>query len=274
MAVDPRLLEKLEEKLNLSRSQLNRRITERANALVIPREQAAIALALESKVSVHRLATPEDLAAIRQAAAARAPETPTPGAMMPSPPAARKTRGKSVAPRPRVRRRGKKVLVVHGRDEQLRQAMFRFLRSIGLEPMEWAKAVKATGKASPYIGEVLDQAFKDAIAVVVMLTADDQARLKKGLARKSDPPDETRLRGQARPNVLFEAGMAFGSHPKSTVLVQIGDLRPFSDIGGRHVVHLRDHAESRRDLANRLEAAGCIVDVTGTDWLTEGKFGA
>jgi predicted nucleotide-binding protein len=128
-------------------------------------------------------------------------------------------------------------------------------------------------KASPYIGQVLDQAFKDAAAVVVMLTPDDQARLRKQLRKAKEPLHETRLTGQARANVLFEAGMAFGRHYDSTVIVEIGELRPFSDIAGRHVVRLTDHVEARTDLANRLEAAGCDVDLEGSDWLKEGTFG-
>jgi len=71
---------------------------------------------------------------------------------------------------------------------------------------------------------------------------------------------------------LFEAGRAFGSHPDSTILVQVGDLRPFSDTAGVHVVHLGNDAASRTDLAIRLETAGCAVNRTGTDWLTTGDF--
>ena len=43
----------------------------------------------------------------------------------------------------------------------------------------------------------------------------------------SDPAYERRLTGQARPNVLFEAGMAYGKDPNSTVLAQLGvtDMR-------------------------------------------------
>jgi hypothetical protein len=38
-----------------------------------------------------------------------------------------------------------------------------------------------TGKGSPYIGEVLDAAFSNAQAVVVVLTGDDFARLRDDL---------------------------------------------------------------------------------------------
>lgn len=66
--------------------------------------------------------------------------------------------------------------------------------------------------------------------------------------------------------------MAFGRHPDRTVLVQIGDMRPFSDVAGRHAVHFDGSAEARSDLANRLSTAGCEVDLSGRDWLSEGDF--
>jgi predicted nucleotide-binding protein len=162
--------------------------------------------------------------------------------------------------------------VVHGRNEKATKALFAFLRALGLQPLEWVQAIRKTGKASPYVGEILDGAFRDAAAVVVLLTADDDARLKAKLRKKSDPPYERALSGQARPNVLFEAGMAFGKNPDSTVLVQVGNVKPFSDVGGRHVVHLTNAPSTRQELATKLANAGCNVNITGSDWLEEGDL--
>ena len=47
----------------------------------------------------------------------------------------------------------KVVFVIHGRNLQIRDAMFAFLRSLGLHPLEWIEALTATQKGSPYIGE-------------------------------------------------------------------------------------------------------------------------
>jgi hypothetical protein len=49
-------------------------------------------------------------------------------------------------------------------------------------------------------------------------------------------------------------------------------MKPFSDIGGRHVVHLANSPTSRQELATKLANAGCNVDTSGTDWLTVGRF--
>ena len=71
------------------------------------------------------------------------------------------------------------VFVVSGRNERARKAIFVFLRSIGLDPQEWAEAAHATGKPTPYIGEILADAFSRAHAVVVLFTPDDEARLRE-----------------------------------------------------------------------------------------------
>jgi predicted nucleotide-binding protein len=121
-------------------------------------------------------------------------------------------------------------------------------------------------------GIVLDTAFREAAAVVVLLTPDDEAKLRDELIVPRHPPHEKRLTGQARPNVLFEAGMAFGREPNSTVLVQVGEVRPFSDVAGRHLTHLGDDPTSRQEFVTKLANAGCNVNITGADWLRVGDF--
>lgn len=166
-----------------------------------------------------------------------------------------------------------KVFVVHGRNEVARRSMFDFLRAIGLRPIEWDEAIAATGSASPFIGQVLDTAFSMAQAIVVLMTPDEVAHLLPTHAFGANDPDA--LPGpQARPNVLFEAGMAIGRNPDRTLLVELGPLRPFSDIAGRHVVRLTNDFAKRNALAQRLKSAGCDVNLSGPDWATTGDFSA
>jgi hypothetical protein len=166
----------------------------------------------------------------------------------------------------------RRVMVVYGRDEDARRAMFDFLRALGLQPGEWRRLVAETGKGAPYIGEVLERAFEQAAAVLVLLTPDDEAKLRDDFVRDTDPDYERNPAGQARPNVLFEAGLAFGRHPDRTILVELGELRPFSDVFGRHVVRLDGTERPLRDIASRLETAGCAVDDSGDDWADPARF--
>lgn len=167
---------------------------------------------------------------------------------------------------------GSTVFVVHGRNLALRDSLFSFLRALKLDPREWEEWVRGTGSGAPYVGEVLDHAFNTATAAVVLLTPDDEAQLRDQFRKSNEPSYETQLTGQARPNVLFEAGMAFGRQPARTILVEVGNLRPFSDIGGRLAIRLDNSAEKRNELATRLESAGCKVVRSGNEWLQTGDF--
>src|SRR5208282_4698692 len=166
----------------------------------------------------------------------------------------------------------KKVWVVHGRNEKLRMDLFQFLRAIGLSPLEFSEAIKLTGETSPYIGQILDAAFKNAQAVIVLLSPDDEARLRGKFQTERDSTTEKELTPQPRQNVLFEAGLSFGFMPKRTILVKVGELRPFSDIYGRHEVRLANDSTKRQELVNRLIMAGCQVSTEGSDWLKVGNF--
>ena len=274
--VDGALLKKLTAALKVSDRRINQLIAQIASERHLTRQQAAIVLAGQRRVNVSRLSAAEDLAAIRAATNASAPVQviTVPRPLSPSVKGTKSTKKKAGQAKPE-KRRGNSVFVVHGRDERLRRSLFQFLRAVGLNPIEWRKAIKLTGKGTPYVGEILDAAFTEAVAIVVLFTPDDEARLKTEFLAARDGKEERQLTGQARPNVLFEAGMAFGRNPNATILVQIGDLRGMSDIAGRHVVHLSESPESRQDLVTRLMNAGCNVDTEGkTDWLTEGDFSA
>jgi predicted nucleotide-binding protein len=169
----------------------------------------------------------------------------------------------------------KKVFVIHGRDEKRRKAMFDFLRAIGLQPIEWAQARALTGKPAPYVGEILEAAFGQAQAVVALFTGDDLAQIRSQLLNPGE--SEEVPTPQARPNVLFEAGMAMGSHENRTLFVEVGHMRAFSDIAGLHTIRIHPDAlpvpvKDRQEIAARLRDAGCDVDIAGTDWHTAGDF--
>jgi len=270
--LDQALLQKLVTKTGKSPQYLRERVSRRANREGISSSAALIVWAREMGIgtgqALQRL-SPE----LRQEVQ-RAPRSPIPPAEFREEATARGPRRTVPKAKASPSRRGRKtVFVVHGRDVKIRRALFQFLRSIGLHPVEWGEALKLAGKPSPYIGEVLDAAFERASAVVVLLTPDDEAKLRRRLLKKDDPPFERLLSGQPRPNVLFEAGLAFGRHPNRTLLIKVGKIRPISDIEGLHIHRLSNAPESRQELVSKLKSAGCSVDVVGSDWLSEGDFG-
>lgn len=166
----------------------------------------------------------------------------------------------------------RRVFVVHGRNHAAREGIFAYLRALGLEPIEWDEAVRWTGQGSPYVKDVVEAGFSECQAALVLLTGDDEARLRANLAAAGEPEYESRLTPQARPNVLFEAGLALGLRPERTILARLGDVRPWSDVHGMHFVQLDVNApEWRQSLRERLRGAGCRVKQEGSDWLSAGQ---
>jgi tetratricopeptide (TPR) repeat protein len=170
--------------------------------------------------------------------------------------------------------KSKRVWVIHGRNEKLVRDIFSFLRAINLDPIEWSEARAKTGVSSPYIGDILKAGFNYAQAFVVLLTGDDEAKLRPEYIKQDDPGYERILTPQARQNVIFEAGMAFGRDSDKVIFVRQGHLRPFSNISGIHVMELNDTPEARMEFAKRLMSAGCSVPdlMTRHDWLKIGNF--
>jgi len=155
----------------------------------------------------------------------------------------------------------KAVMVIYGHDRQANDALFAWLRAIGLQPGEWSQLIRA----SPFIGEVLDKALRDVQAVIAFFTPDEYVT---AVGARQD-----RGRLQARPNVLIEAGMALITHPTRTIIAVLGDQELPSDLAGRHYVRLsHTDVEPLNDLAGRLGDAGCDIDLSGSDWLHPSRF--
>jgi predicted nucleotide-binding protein len=165
------------------------------------------------------------------------------------------------------------VFVVHGRDMDANDAMWSLLEAIGFHPLDLENDLVAyMGQGTPFVGQILDVALKRAMAVVVLITPDDMVKLHPDLLQPGEEAIERELSCQPRPNVLFEAGMAFGFNPTRTILVEIGRRRPVSDLGGRHTIRLGTE-DALVGLARRLEVAGCAVDrSTDPTWSKPDRF--
>lgn len=164
----------------------------------------------------------------------------------------------------------RKIMVVHGRDKA-RGDLFSLLRALGLEPIEWAEAVKATGTTKPYTGEAVEAAFAAAQAAVVLLAPEERVSLRDDLRDPKDPSDAIPA-WQPRPNVFYEGGIAATSHPARTIVLELGRPRTATDLAGVNAVRVGPDQIWRHELANRLRDAGCPVNTDGSDWLNVGAF--
>ncbi|HUY46731.1 MAG TPA: CATRA conflict system CASPASE/TPR repeat-associated protein [Streptosporangiaceae bacterium] len=166
----------------------------------------------------------------------------------------------------------RRVFVVHGRDGALTASFRDLLRAVHLEPLEWEKLVEATGSTAPYLGQVVAQAPHLAQATLVLLSPDDIVELHPDLFQENDHPQERARSGQARPNVLFELGLALMAYPERTIVVEVGQMRPVGDLAGLNVIRFDGSAVAIKKVLDRLRQAECPVDISGTDWLDTGRF--
>lgn len=272
--INPQLLNRLKLKLSIGTAQIYAIIAKKASERLLDRHLAALVVASENGINIQRYSTADERAQIRSSGHPVVMDPPQQSHVNTASEQQQRRQVRVKRNQGATKAKDNSVFVVHGRNDKLRRSLFDFLRALGLKPLEWEKVVLMTKKSNPYIGEMLDNTMAKVQAVVVLFSPDDEARLRTGFLTKSDGPSEKQLRGQPRPNVLFEAGLALGRHPDKTVLVEVGKLRKFSDIAGRHVVRLSNEYSKRNDLANRLENLGCKVDKQGTDWTTAGDFTA
>ncbi|MGA2589165.1 MAG: nucleotide-binding protein [Bryobacteraceae bacterium] len=230
-------------------------------------------LAADEGINIHKYSSPEERNQLRGALNTETGRA-TPMVSAGGPPSAvgRAAKGKKPLKMPKAK--DNTVFVVHGRNESLRKSTFDFLRALGLNPREWSQALLMAKGANPWTLDVIDAAMARVQAVVVMFSPDDEAKLKDEFCGKNEKRTEGKLKGQPRPNVIFEAGLALGRHPDKTLLVQVGEVRGFTDILGKHIPKLTNEASKRNDIANRLAKIGCKVDTTGDDWRATGDFSA
>jgi predicted nucleotide-binding protein len=268
--LDERLIRALEDTLGLSRSQVNRRIAQESIDGHLPRNLAAISLAAKHRLPISRYASAEELAELRGSAPRNVAPPPPQVA-----PAISKPAGKKLVKSKVKATKDNSMFVVHGRDAKLNQDMYLFLSSIGIVPMEWDHAIKAAkGGANPIVGDVISQAMERVQGVMILLSPDEEAKIRTKFASTSDKKRGLHLKGfQPRPNVIFEAGLALGAHSDKTILVQVGTVRDISDIAGKHMVYLSNSFADRKRLADRLASKLKFkVDLDGVTWQNVGNF--
>ena len=269
--IDGALLQRIAEKLDITVRAVYPHIARVSRETFLDNDLAALVLASRLHINIGRYSTQDQREQIRSAVQGSGSSASVSASNLSQvgTPAARGVRGKVKKP---TRKKDNSVFVIGGRDKALTDSMFALLRALGCRPVDFHQAVaKVKGAATPFIGQVLDSEFERVQALVVLFSPDDEVKLKDQFVKANEVQTEGRYLGQARPNVIFEAGMAMASHPEKTIMVRVGEVKEFSDLAGRHMVHLDNSFTSRNDFAGRL-AKLCTVDRSGHDWPSVGRF--
>ncbi len=164
-------------------------------------------------------------------------------------------------PKPRASddARAKRVFVISGRNDEAVDAFNNYLRAMGLEPVEFER-VRAELGGTAEIARIVKAGMDRAHAVLALVTPEEFAALHPKHRGKNEEPRMI-SRWQARPNVIFEAGMAFARDRDRFAFVIAGEAQLFTDVDGIHVFRMSNSATGpRTTLAHTLKAMGCAVN--------------
>jgi predicted nucleotide-binding protein len=153
-----------------------------------------------------------------------------------------------------------RVFVVHGRDSYAHKQLEGFLRFAGCRILTWNQAKISVASKQPTTLEIVKAGIASSTAVVVLFTPDDVAHVKPEFKQSDDPAHETEPTGQARQNVIFEAGMALAVAPERTLFVRYGKTRKMSDIDGHNWTTLSNEYLERKLLLDELKKVGLDID--------------
>jgi len=142
------------------------------------------------------------------------------------------------------------IFIVHGHDEEMKQAVARTIEKIGLDPIILHE--------KPNEGRTIIEKFTDYSGVsfaVVLLSPDDYAH-----SRSSDPKN---AKFRARQNVVFELGFFIGKLGRTRVLVLYQEEPNFempSDYSGVLYTLYDKSGSWQFDLIRELKNSGYSVD--------------
>ena len=142
----------------------------------------------------------------------------------------------------------KKVFLVHGRDDEAKHSVARFLTQIGLEPVILSE--------QPNRGKTIIEKFEqyaDVGFAVVIITPDDLGAIK-------DKPEN--LQPRARQNVLLELGYFIGKLGRDRVCaLQKGKIEIPTDFTGVLYTPMDDSEGWKTNLAREIHEAGIEFDL-------------
>lgn len=152
--------------------------------------------------------------------------------------------GADVGTQPTARNK-RKVFVVHGRDNESKQEVARFLTTLGLEPI----ILHEQASSGMTIIEKIERYTNDADFALVLYTPCDHGR---GVHETKVSP-----RSRARQNVVFEHGYLMAKLGRENVCALVkGDIETPNDISGVVYVPLDDYGGWKNEVKKELKACG------------------
>lgn len=142
----------------------------------------------------------------------------------------------------------KRIFLVHGRDNEVKETTARFLSKLGLEPVILHEQANK--------GQTIIEKFEansDVTFAVVLLTPDDVGALAG---------EEVKLKKRARQNVLFELGFFIGKLGRERVIALLkDDIEIPSDFKAVVYTKIEGNDDWKLKLAKELKAGGLEIDL-------------
>jgi predicted nucleotide-binding protein len=155
---------------------------------------------------------------------------------------------KAVNPLQSVARNKRKVFIVHGRDNEAKQEVSRFIEKLGLE----AIILHEQASVGMTIIEKIERYSNDADFALVLYTACDHGL---GVHESNIPP-----KNRARQNVVFEHGYFMAKLGRENVCSLVkGDIEKPNDISGVVYVAMDDFGAWKTEVAKELKACGYTI---------------
>ena len=155
------------------------------------------------------------------------------------------TSATSANPKMAVARNKRKVFIVHGRDNEAKQEVARFIERIGLQ----AIILHEQASSGMTIIEKIERYSGDADFALVLYTPCDLGRAV----------NETKIpaRGRARQNVVFEHGYLMAKLGRENVCALVkGEIETPNDISGVVYAGFDIHGSWKTEVAKELRACG------------------
>lgn len=148
-----------------------------------------------------------------------------------------------------VPRNKRKVFIVHGRDNEAKFEVSRFIENLGLEPI----ILHEQANLGKTIIEKIEHYANDADFAIILYTPCDNGR---GIHEPN-----AASKNRARQNVIFEHGYLMSKLGRENVCALVkGDIETPNDISGVVYINLDPYEGWKRAVSKELESCGYTID--------------